>query len=510
MVTQVIGTAAAATSGFSAYGAKSLGSDGRKDLAIQVLARTAAVTELADRHKVSRKFLYEQARRASAALDDRFNPTEKEEEVLFHLPVTKGWIRQFVLGLALEGHSSFRGIGQLAQDLLDYPLSVGTIHNILEAAASQARVINQAQDLLGIRVGAHDEIYQAGRPVLVGLDAKSTYCYLLAEEDHCDETTWGVHLLDLADQGLHPDRTVADGGLALRAGQAAAWKDVPCHGDVFHGERDLGNLAFYLERRACGCTSARQKLEHQMQRRKQKGRGNELSKKLAIARQAETQAVALAQDVRVLADWLQKDILSLSGPSLATRRELFNFVVAELAAREGLCSHRIGPVRRTLESQRDNLLGFAQVLEEEFADLSEQFQVPIALVQQLCQQEALDAASPAYWRQRGPLVARLGAKFQPLQQAVRGAMEDVTRASSLVENLNSRLRTYFFLRRDLGTGYLDLLRFFLNHRRFPRSRRSERVGRSPAELLNGRTLPHWLDLLGFQRFHRPSSPAAQN
>jgi hypothetical protein len=350
MVTQVIGTAAAATSGFSAYGAKSLGSDGRKDLAIQVLARTAAVTELADRHKVSRKFLYEQARRASAALDDRFNPTEKEEEVLFHLPVTKGWIRQFVLGLALEGHSSFRGIGQLAQDLLDYPLSVGTIHNILEAAASQARVINQAQDLLGIRVGAHDEIYQAGRPVLVGLDAKSTYCYLLAEEDHCDETTWGVHLLDLADQGLHPDRTVADGGLALRAGQAAAWKDVPCHGDVFHGERDLGNLAFYLERRACGCTSARQKLEHQMQRRKQKGRGNELSKKLAIARQAETQAVALAQDVRVLADWLQKDILSLSGPSLATRRELFNFVVAELAAREGLCSHRIGPVRRTLDS----------------------------------------------------------------------------------------------------------------------------------------------------------------
>jgi hypothetical protein len=174
--------------------------------------------------------------------------------------------------------------------LLDYPdLSVGTIHNILQAAVSQVRALNQAQDLVGIRVGAHDEIYQAGRPVLVGADVKSTYCYLLAEEDHCDETTWGVHLLGLADQGLRPDYTVADGGLALRAGQAAAWESVPCHGDVFHAERDLGNLAFYLEHRASGCTSARQKLEHQMERRKRHGRGNQLSKRLAVTRQPPAQ-----------------------------------------------------------------------------------------------------------------------------------------------------------------------------------------------------------------------------
>ena len=72
----------------------------------------------------------------------------------------------------------------------------------------------------------------------------------------------------------------------------------------------------------------------------------------------------------------------------------------------------------------------------------------------------------------------------------------------MVENLNSRLRNYFFLRRELGNGYLDLLRFFLNHRRFHRSRRPQRIGHSPAELLNGRNLPHWLELLGFQRFRR--------
>ena len=452
---------------------------------------------------MSRTFLYQQGHRASEALDEAFAATEDEQAVLYCVPVTKKWIRQFVLGLALEGHSSFRGIIQLARDLLDYrDLSEGTVHNILHTAAGQARAVNQAQDLAGIRVGAHDEIYQAGRPVLVGVDADSTYCYLLSQEDRCDETTWGVNLLDLADQGLHPDYTVADGGLALRAGQAAAWETVPCHGDVFHAERELGKLAFYLEHRASGCASAREKLEHQMSRQKREGWGNCLSGRLGAARKAERQAVALAGDIRLLADWMKQDILSLAGPALATRQELFDFVVQELARREELCPHRIGPVRRALAGQRDDLLGFARVLEEEFAALAGQFEVPAAFVHRLCQLEALDPNAPGYWQSQGPLRAHLGAKFMPLQQAVQAGMADTTRASSLVENLNSRLRNYFFLRRELGNGYLDLLRFFLNHRRFQRSRRPQRAGRSPAELLNGRRLPHWLELLGFQRFHR--------
>jgi len=239
-----------------------------------------------------------------------------------------------------------------------------------------------------------------------------------------------------------------------------------------------------------------------MSRQKRHGRGNRLSKRLAVARQAELQAVALAGDIRLLADWVKDDILSLAGPALATRRELFDFVVQELTQRERLCPHRIGPVRRTLAGQRDNLLAFAGVLEEEFAELAGQFEVPAALLQHLCQLEALDPNAPAYWQSQGPLLAKLGAKFLPLQQAVRAVMADTARASSLVENINSRLRNYFFLRRELGNGYLDLLRFFLNHRRFQRSRCPQRVGKSPTELLTGRSHAHWLEMLGFRQFHR--------
>jgi hypothetical protein len=76
-------------------------------------------------------------------------------------------------------------------------------------------------------------------------------------------------------------------------------------------------------------------------------------------------------------------------------------------------------------------------------------------------------------------------------------MEQTPGSSALVENLNSRLRKYFTLRRQLGGSYLDLLRFFLNRRCFLRSRVPDRLGKSPTLLMTGKDHPHWLTLLGF-------------
>ena len=93
-------------------------------------------------------------------------------------------------------------------------------------------------------------------------------------------------------------------------------------------------------------------------------------------------------------------------------------------------------------------------------------------------------------------------RFYPVSVAVAELAEHTVRASSVIENLNSRLRNYFFLRRHLGPDYLALLQFFLNHRRFSRSARPERVGKSPAELLTGQSHLHWLEMLGYQPFSR--------
>jgi hypothetical protein len=90
----------------------------------------------------------------------------------------------------------------------------------------------------------------------------------------------------------------------------------------------------------------------------------------------------------------------------------------------------------------------------------------------------------------------MGGKFHAVFDAVALAMAQTPRSSALVENPNSRLRNYFTLRQQFGGSYLDLLQFFLNHRRFLRSRLQERVGKSPTQLMTGQDHPHRLTLLG--------------
>jgi len=468
----------------------------RKDLAIQALSGSGAVSGLAVRHGVSRKFVYQQTHKARAALDNAFSPAVSDSAVLFELAVTKAWLRQVIVGLTLICRSSYRGVVEFLRDLLGAPVSLGCVHDVLQAATRQASVINQDQDLSRIRVGLHDEIFQGATPVLAGVDAASMYCYILAAEDRRDADTWGVHLLDAAAQGLRPDYTIADAGQGLRAGQRAAWGDTPCHGDVFHIQRQCEGLANTLQHLAQGATSRRKALQAKTGRAGQRAPDDELATQLALARQAEAQAHWLARDIRTLVHWLRHDVLASAGPALATRRELFDFIVEELAARESRDTRRIRPVRVALQNQRDDLLAFASVLDAKLAAIARAHAVPEPLVREACVLHRLPSTSPAYWQGWNRLRAQTGGKFHALSDAVSWAMADTPRSSSLVENLNSRLRTYSTLRRHLGGSYLELLRFFLNHRRFLRSRRAERQGKSPRELMTGQGHPHWLTLLG--------------
>src|SRR3954453_2944511 len=425
--------------------ARLLPESGRKDLAIQALAGSETVCDLAARHGVSRKFVYQQTHKARAALDEAFSSATPDEEVLFELAVTKTWLRQVIVALPLICRSSYRGVVEFLRDLLGLPISLGHVHDVLQAATRQASAVNRDQDLSGIRVGLHDEIFQGATPVLAGVDARSTYCYLLAAEQHRDADTWGVHLLGAAEQGLRPDYTIADAGRGLRAGQQAAWGDTPCHGDVFHIQRRCGGLADTLSRLAQGATSRRRTLQAGVSRVGQRDPDGELVVQLELARHTEAQASCLAGDVRTLVQWLSHDVLALAGPDLATRRELFNFVVAELMAREPEDPRRLRPVRVALQNQRDDLLAFAGVLDAELAAIARAYAVPEPLVREACMLHRLPSTSPAYWQGWNRLRARMGAKFHALFAAVGRAMADTPRSSSLVENLNSRLRTYFTL-----------------------------------------------------------------
>ncbi len=118
--------------------AKAMTPPQRRQLALEALAGTETVSRLAGQHDVSRKFVYRQAAKAEEALDAAFSLADcHDQKVLFHLPVTKAWLRQLILGLTLICHSSLRGVVELFGDVFDCSISLATVHNVLQAAVTE-------------------------------------------------------------------------------------------------------------------------------------------------------------------------------------------------------------------------------------------------------------------------------------------------------------------------------------------------------------------------------------
>ena len=314
----------------------------------------------------------------------------------------------------------------------------------------------------------------------------------------------GGEPVPLTDQGYAPQAIIADFGTGLRAGQKLAFPDLPCRGDLFHALKSLGDVARSLDR------SAGRKMEfhldlqvRQAKHDRRFGRKDpKLADSIARAENDERAAIALADDVRLLIDWLRGDIWSVAGPTYAQRCELHDFVLVELRERIAAAGIPLRKVCTTLGNHRDELLAFAQELDVALAELDAKFEVKPGLAREILQHDDDDPKRPGYWKTDADLHRRSRGQLYEMRVELRELRQRTVRASSVVENLNSRLRSYFFLRKKVGGEYLDVLRFFLNHRRFLRSERPERVGKSPRELLTGETHPHWLELLGYQRFQQ--------
>src|SRR6185312_10462068 len=307
---------------------------------------TAPVASLARQLQVSRKFIHRQADIAHQALDEAFEPQPKAEKILFHLPVTKAWLRQFVLALVLIARCPYRGVIEILSDCLGYSISLGTVHNIVHAAVAHAREINGRYHLAGVRVGAHDEIFQGAQPVLVGVDTRSLFCYQLRQEAHCDGETWALNLMDLADRGFAPEAVIADAGAGLRAGHELGLPGVECRGDIFHIIRDLQDVLAEVENRAYDELERTEQQRRKWQRARWQGgrwpapnEGTE-AQRLRYAGKRSDAAIALYDEMATLVHWLRYDVFALDGPSYDDRVALFDFIVDELQTRARHCSQR--------------------------------------------------------------------------------------------------------------------------------------------------------------------------
>jgi len=546
--------------------AKAVSPTEKRDLALKAILNQQPITELAKKTGVSRKFIYSQKDKAIEALDSAFGTPDKDNDILYTIPITRNFIQASILSLSLNCHSSERGVVQHFKDIYDYEISEGNVHNILAQTAQTAYKENQKADLAKVKIGAHDEIFQGSAPILVGCDAQTTFIYLLAKEKKRDAFTWAMALLLCEEMGLKLDQVIADFGTGLRAGQAAVWPNLPCDADVFHVLMELGKTKTYLENRAIGAIAktyelkkdalqlrkSTQNLSDDLEKKLGKTKTktlckvelmqlnifsmqspvaydaenntvetnvkilalqeaimsnqkhqNELNRSIEEASIAEKKIINLVDTIETITDWMQHDILSVAGPDHAKRCDLFDFIIQVLIEAEKTCSSKhVRKMITKLKNQRNDLLRFVLRNDAKLAAVAENLKIEASNLRELYELQAIPRENKYFWNQEQKLRKKIGTCFHLAMAQINELIAETVRASSIIENINSRLRSYFFLRKSFGQESLDLLRFYLNHKTFLRSEHSDRVGKSPAELLSGKAHPHWLEMLGLKLFKR--------
>ena len=397
--------------------------------------------------------------------------------------------------------ASYRDVQRFLHDVFDTDISIGSVANIQNDACQKVAEINISYRLGAIRQSASDEIYHRNKLHLTVVDIHSRFCASLSREDCRDEETWSIHLLDLVDQGFQLEVNISDLGSGMKSAFKAVLPGTEHRFDHFHLIKACKDLVRYLKNRRESAITRQLKLLEQMEKARQKGKGNTLSAKLTQASKEVLKAEALYSLVATLTSWLQYDILQLPGHTPADREELFDLVVAELSAVAG-ASHRVQALVTSLRKQKEALLAVSHVLNRKFQAIASHYSVSIQDVWDVCYVARYDIHTLNYHTKADELASRLGSRFESIEDEVLGVIAATPRCSSVVESFNSRLRPYLGACKQITPESLELIRFYLNHQVFLRSQHDYMRGRTPAEVLTGTSHPNWLEMLGFQRFRK--------
>ena len=115
-----------------------------------------------------------------------------------------------------------------------------------------------------------------------------------------------------------------------------------------------------------------------------------------------------------------------------------NRVVEELQQREDQAHKGIRALKIAWSNQKSDLLAFAEVLDQKLAGIAHRFQISLSQVREVCLLMKNSLSTNVYWQKWNQVYQLLSEKFLPVKEAVESAMKSTPRASSLVENLNSR------------------------------------------------------------------------
>lgn len=417
--------------------------------------------------------------------------------------VDKRHLDRAIVTLRVVGDVSLEGIQRSLEEILGIHRSIGYLSQVIVQAQKEAATFQRQMVYRVVGTGLLDELFQHRKPLLVVVEPHSTAVLVLAQEDHRDGDTWGVHLLELEEQGFHITQVASDDARGIAAGVQAALGEKALHQlDIGHLFGEVARLDAELERKAY----KHLREEDDRYRVLDSARSDRVItsriEAWETAHQKAEEAISLYDDFHYLAE----ELSSLFSPIAPTgtprsRRTVEEDLEALLCLLEELPGTKIQELRIRIASQQEGLLIFWKDWEQRLSQLREripQEEILHALLLDyfLGKRTSTQAIQKAQQKANAFLKTHLGEEVPRLRAQVASLLDDLVRSSSLVETANSWLRPYLSTRKGASQGFLDLVRLYRNTRTY---RRGKRKGHSPFELLGLAVPEDWLSLVGLPR-----------
>ena len=373
-------------------------------------------------------------------------------------------------------------------------VSKGTIGRVRTACAKKAKKFDSEINLEGIREIATDEIFQQGKPILTGIDLDSHYTFMMDPAEDRTGDTWKRTLEKYKARGLQPAVNVSDNGSGLRKGIQEAFPAVSLQADAFHMLRDLGVEIQHIDKYCINKLDEYYKLKNRIVRDIGKKIPNKIWAKKYELEESIPLILRQVDEINILYEWL-KEYVNFSGMPYIQNLSLCTWILDEMRRRfpekvkfqRAVC---------TFLHHLPELLSFLKVVQEKIKVKSEEYNhIDVHDFMLLCQHMYCynDITTNNYVERR--LYRRFKEHLSEACHAIDEIVKSIHRASSMIENVNGRIRCFINLKREIPEHFMILIKVFFNTKKPVRSRRKDWKNKSAAERLTGKCYPEFLDIV---------------
>lgn len=466
-------------------------------------------SELAKALNISRQTIYNDKKNARKFEKDicLLKECAKKVNPSNLIQYTKTLRDKLILSCALYGNCSIDACQSLLKAVMNKHISTGSIHNILERAGKFAKECNDSENLSEIKQGVHDEIYEGDQPILTGIDAQSTYTYLMAITGDRTADSWQLVMDHLRDNNqLNLDVSISDNGNGMRSGIPRTFPNIEFQLDIFHLFKEIRFNLTKIENSLFKSIEFQDKYStHSYYKHKKEidELNEKLPTQLSIFDQLKNDFDEIHRLVTDISN-LNRSMIVDKVRTIITRMISLIHDSKSILGCYGLSYH----LRRFME-HLPHALNYLERMQKKVDHIcKEQNLIPYVfdlLLKRRNYEIQQDSTKLEEIVKEFRHLVRYDADRLKYENLLSQILQTIKRGSGMVENLNSRIRRFINSKRLLSENFLSLLQLFINTKTYKRSRIKDRKGKNPMSLLKNKTIPDFLDFMESKGFWRMAS-----